>query len=100
MQTPDSQKIAKRFFEALQFLKDAKIIRGKQTFTREHGINRWNMNTIEKNLASDMFQVAWLAYLVNDYGINAHWLLTGRGNMMTASYMKRLHTVNKLPYAP
>lgn len=38
------------------------------------------MNTLEKNLSSDIFQTAWLTYLVKDYGINAHWLLTGDGN--------------------
>lgn len=81
MQTKDSQKIIKRFFQTLDFLKEAKVIRGKQTFTREHSINRWNMNTLEKNLSSDIFQAAWLTYLVKDYGISAHWLLTGEGNM-------------------
>lgn len=49
MQTEDSQKVIKRFFEALRYLKDEKIIRGKQTFTRAHEINRWNMNTLEKD---------------------------------------------------
>ncbi len=29
MQTEDSQKVIKRFFEALRYLKDEKIIRGK-----------------------------------------------------------------------
>lgn len=81
MQTTDSQEIVKRFFQALAFLKDAKVIRGKQTFTREHGINRWNMNTLEKNPESDIFQVAWLKYLIDDYGLSAHWLLTGQGDM-------------------
>ena len=38
MQTEDSQKVIKRFFEALYYLKDMKIIRGKQTFTNEFGI--------------------------------------------------------------
>lgn len=83
MQTADSQQIVKRFFLALAFLKDSKVIRGKQTFTRQYGINRWNMNTVEKNPQSDMFQVAWLTYLVNDYGISADWLLTGNGGMLS-----------------
>lgn len=81
MQTAESQKVIKRFFEALYLLKESKVIRGKQTFTNRYGINRWNMNTLEKHLESDIFQTAWLTYLVNDYGISAHWLLTGRGDM-------------------
>lgn len=82
MQTEDSQIIIKRFFDALYYLKAEGIIRGKQTFTNAHGINRWNMNKLEKNLASDIFQPAWLYYLVHDYGVSARWLLTGQGNII------------------
>ena len=82
MQTEDSQVIIRRFFQALQYLKEQKIIRGKQTFTRQFGINRWNMNTVEKEPSRDMFQTAWLTYLVTGYGVSADWLLTGRGSIM------------------
>lgn len=83
MQTEDSQVIIRRFFQALQYLKEQKIIRGKQTFTRKFGINRWNMNTVEKEPSRDMFQTAWLTYIVTEYGVSAEWLLTGRGSIMT-----------------
>ena len=79
MQSEHSQAIIRRFFEALKILKANKIIRGKQTFTNRHGINRWNMNTLEKDPSRDMFQSAWLAYLVQDYNISPRWLLTGEG---------------------
>lgn len=82
MQTEDSQKIVRRFFQALQHLKERKKIRGKQTFTRDHGINRWNMNTLEKDPSRDIFQPAWLTYLVKDYGVSATWLLTGQGEIL------------------
>ena len=71
----------KRFFEALYALKERKIILGKQTFTNMYGINRWNMNTLEKKPEKDIFQVAWLTYLVKDFNISPQWLLTGRGDM-------------------
>ena len=79
MQTEHSQIIVKRFFEALQILKEKKIIRGKQTFTARYGINRWNLLTLEKEPTRDIFQVAWLTYLVEDYNVSATWLLTGKG---------------------
>lgn len=86
MQTQDSQKIIKRFFEALYYLKSEHEIRGKQTFTAKFGINRWNMNTLEKDMTRDIFQPAWLTYLVAEYGISPEWLLTGRGEIKS-----RLH---------
>lgn len=81
MQTEDSQKVIRRFFEALYHLKSLRIIRGKQTFTSRFNINRWNMNSLEKNLSSDIFQAAWLTYLVEEYGVSAEWLLTGKGEI-------------------
>lgn len=85
MQTPESQAIVKRFFDALYRLKDDRRIRGKQTFTREYGINRWNLNTLEKEPERDIFQVSWLTFLVRDYGVSPRWLLTGTGDF----YQKR-----------
>lgn len=79
MQNPDSVLVVCRFFMALRLLKENRLIRGKKTFTDRYGINRWNMNTCEKEPNRDMFQVAWLTYLVRDYGVSARWLLLGEG---------------------
>ena len=82
MQTEASQQIIKRFFEALYHIKGLGLIRGKQTFTAKFGINRWNFNSLEKDMSRDIFQSAWLTYLVEEYGVSAKWLLTGQGNIM------------------
>lgn len=86
MQNNDSQKVVARFFESIYRLKADKVIRGKQTFTRKYGINRWNFNTLEKEPERDIFQAAWLTYLVRDYNVSARWLLTGEGEF----YAKRV----------
>lgn len=83
MQTADSQKIVARFFEALERLKTDRVIRGKQTFTNEFQINRWNLNTLAKDYTRDIFQPAWLTYLVEKYGVSPMWLLTGKGEFYT-----------------
>lgn len=90
MQTEDSQKVIDRFFQALYYLKQTKVIRGKQTFTARYGINRWNLNSLEKDRARDIFQASWLSYLVEDYDVSAKWLLTGRGEIM--SRVKKIRT--------
>ena len=79
MQTAKSQEIVRRFFDALRRLKADKVIRGKQTFTARYGINRWNFNTLEKDVSRDIFQVAWLGFLVADYKVSPWWLLVGEG---------------------
>lgn len=79
MQSADSQQIVIRFFGALARLKSDRKLRGKQTFTNRYGINRWNLNTLQKSPSRDIFQAAWLTYLVRDYGVSPLWLLTGEG---------------------
>lgn len=79
MQTPDSQTIAARFFSAIIRLKEERKIRGIQTFTDRYGINRRNFYHLKDNLESDAFQVAWLMYLVRDFGVSSEWLITGEG---------------------
>lgn len=81
MQSADSQIIVARFFDAINALKRRGAIRGKQTFTNKYGINRWNFNTLEKDNTRDIFQPAWLTYLVRDFNVSATWLLTGSGDM-------------------
>lgn len=83
MQTNDSQKVIIRFFKAIYYLKNKRIIRGKNTFTENFGINRWNMNSLEKDMSRDIFQVAWLTYIVTEYNVSAEWLLTGKGSILT-----------------
>lgn len=83
MQTEDSARIVVRFFQALQYLKEQKIIRGVQTFTREHDINRRNLYLLQKDHTRNIFQVAWLTYLIRDYNVSAIWLLTGRGDIIS-----------------
>lgn len=81
MQTPDSEAIVRRFFLALDTLKDIRQIHGVTNFTEQHGINRRNLYQLRKSPERNIFQCAWLRYLVEDYGVNANWLLTGRGNI-------------------
>lgn len=83
MQNDDSVKINRRFFKALRLLKAHRAIRGIKTFTDRYGINRRNMATCEKEPHRGLFQLAWLTYIVRDYGVSARWLVLGEGNIFT-----------------
>lgn len=73
--------ITKRFFKAIDVLKDEKRIRGLQTFTRENGLNYWNMTTLKNEPDKRILKAGCLTYLVRDYGVSAYWLITGNGSM-------------------
>lgn len=82
MNNAESIEIIKRFYEVIEYLKDSKQIRGIQTFTNRYNINKRNFYFVRSNPESDMFQLIWLSYLINDFGISAEWLMTGKGGML------------------
>lgn len=81
MQNPDSQAVVLRFFAAIRELKARRVIRGQATFCRRHGINRRHMYLQEREPWRDIVQLAWLTYIIEDYGVSALWLMTGKGEM-------------------
>lgn len=80
MNNADSQQIVLRFAEAIKRLKTDRKLRGIQTFTRAYNINRRNFITAINTPESNIFQIAWLAYLVRDFDVSPDWLLTGEGS--------------------
>lgn len=95
MQTNDSIKVVKRFFEALYRLKADRKIRGKATFTNLYDINRWNLNSLEKDMTRDIFQPAWLTYLVRDFNVSPLWLLTGFGDFYRQPVTKKTEAISR-----
>lgn len=83
--TPEGIAITKRFFLAIDTLQVMRKIRGLKTFTDKYGINYWNMSTLRKEPERRFLKPEWLSHLVNDYGVNAKWLLVGVGNMFVNS---------------
>lgn len=76
--------IADRFFYAISVLTDRNVIRGLQTFTRRHGINYGNMNTLKNNRERCAIKTEYLAFLAQDYGVSCEWLLLGNGDMFVS----------------
>ena len=93
MTSEEKTGVVFRFFQALDKIIANGTLKGRQTFTRLYNINRWNLYTVEDNPSSNMFDIAWLVYLVRDFGVNADWLLMGRGEMFYT--MKDLNKLRK-----
>ena len=55
MQSPDSQIIVARFFDAIARLKAQKVIRGTKTFADRYGINRRNLYSLLLDHSRDIF---------------------------------------------
>lgn len=80
-------EITKRFFDALDAIKEQKRIRGMKTFTNRYGENYRNFGNWRK--VGLRIKQEWLTYLVRDYCVSANWLLTGKGNMFTRKITPR-----------
>lgn len=96
MNEPDEcLEVTKRFFEALDMLREQKRMRGMQTFTRQYGENYWNFTTSRKE--GKRIKQEWLTYLVRDYDVSAKWLLTGEGSVFTKTIRPREKFVRASP---
>lgn len=77
--TEESEAIRKRFFQAIEALKEKKLCT-RYAFAKRYGLDRPNflkLQTAERQPIPGWY----LAALVRDYGVNAEWLLLGTGEM-------------------
>lgn len=81
MNTTESKQILERFYSALDAIIAKGEIRGIATFCRLYDIDRRNFYTQRNDLNRNIFQISWLQIMVKDFGVNAEWLLTGKGRM-------------------
>lgn len=77
----EAAAVTKRFFEAIDVLKEEKVIHGLKTFTDKYGLNYWNVTTIKNEPEKRFLKVDYMIYLCRDYGISTDWLLLGKGEM-------------------
>lgn len=77
----EATAVTKRFFEAIDALKQEKVIHGLKTFTDKYGLNYWNVTTIKNEPEKRFLKVDYMIYLCRDYGISTDWLLLGKGEM-------------------
>lgn len=75
--------INRRFFQALDLL----VEQGKMTrysFAKNNNIDRPTLYAIKRNVDRRMVPPVFIAYLVKQGRVSAHWILTGEGEMFWA----------------
>lgn len=70
-----------RFFQAIIICRDNGLLDSVTDFCVRHNIDKAHFYTQRKNLGRGFFEVGWMSALVDDCGVSAHWLLTGKGTM-------------------
>ena len=91
--------VVARFFAVIDTLKSERVLAGLQTYCTRYGIDRRNLMQIRKQPTRALFRIAYIIPLVRDYHINAHYLLTGEGEMwqqgFNAETIKKLQIIRK-----
>lgn len=88
MHTEIDQQVVKRFFTALDALRERKDIKGFQTFCNDYGIDKRNFYKQRKEPHIQIMHFDWLVPLVTEYGVSALWLITGLGKMFLPIFEK------------
>ena len=82
MVSPEGQKITQRFFEALEYLKTMKLIRGQATLSKELNVENSSMYKIKNHPEIYTLKPEYIRHISLKYGISAEWIITGKGKML------------------
>jgi hypothetical protein len=83
MQNSVGIEINHRFFAAIDYLIIIGKLRGQKSFATIYHVNWGNLYRLRREPQRE-FNMAFLNYIVTDFGVSAQWLLTGHGAMMEA----------------
>lgn len=76
--------IMQRFFQAIDAIVEAKVVRGVQTYCNEAEIDKRHLYAQKKDLNKGFFEVQWILPLIKTYNVSSDWLLFGKGAMFKA----------------
>lgn len=89
VERPMGYECQRRFFEAIDFLKDVRLVTSLSSFCARANINKSKYRALYKQYRDGnagewrrYIDVAALVLMCSAYPINGEWLLSGRGSML------------------
>lgn len=73
--------ICGRFFEAVEILRQKKLIRGTGTLARLWGTSLFSMKWAKNHPEEKRIKVEYLYYISRDYNVSLDWLFFGKGDI-------------------
>ena len=73
--------ICGRIFEAVEILRQKKLIRGTGTLARLWGTSLFSMKWAKNHPEEKRIKVEYLYYISRDYNVSLDWLFFGKGDM-------------------
>jgi hypothetical protein len=92
----ESKEVTDRFLLAFDALYYKGAIKNINAFCEKHDVSRSAIYSLIKERKTKWFRGEWLVFLARDYGVSAHWLLTGEGSMFEKSPMTVLMEVKNI----
>lgn len=73
--------ICNRFFEAVEILRQRRVIRGNGTLARLWGVSEFSLKWSKNHPDQKRIKVEYLYYITRDYKVSLEWLFFGKGDM-------------------
>ena len=90
--SPQATEIQRRFFQALDYAIESKLILGLRGWCIDHNLNRVKYANIRSEMNKPIeerketnyktIDLDALAYVCTDFGVSSDWLLHGKGKML------------------
>lgn len=75
--------IMNRFFSAVERCRELKLINSLTEYCDKIGAAKPHFYMQRKDLYKGFFEAGWMLPLIEDCGVSAHWLMTGKGTMFS-----------------